>query len=97
MLIEIDGLRVLTNPVWGTRASPARIVGPKRFQSVPVALRRCRRSTWWWPRTTIAITLAYPSVRELAKRGAPFVTSLGVGVHLELQGWQLKQVAIYSP
>jgi len=31
VLIEIDGLRVLTDPVWGTRASPSRVAGPKRF------------------------------------------------------------------
>ncbi|MCX7063522.1 MAG: MBL fold metallo-hydrolase, partial [Proteobacteria bacterium] len=32
VLIEIDGLRVLTDPVWGPRASPSRFAGPKRFQ-----------------------------------------------------------------
>jgi L-ascorbate metabolism protein UlaG (beta-lactamase superfamily) len=35
MLIEIDCVRVLTDPVWGPRASPS----PKRFQPVPVSLR----------------------------------------------------------
>ena len=30
VLIEIDGLRLLTDPVWGTRASPLRLAGPKR-------------------------------------------------------------------
>src|SRR5882672_11378199 len=39
VLIEIDGLRVLTDPVWGPRASPSRLAGPKRFQPVPVSLR----------------------------------------------------------
>ncbi len=39
VLIEIDGFRVLTDPVWGPRASPSRLAGPKRFQPVPVALR----------------------------------------------------------
>ena len=39
VLIEIDGWRVLTDPVWGPRASPSRFIGPKRFQPVPVALR----------------------------------------------------------
>ena len=38
VLIEIDGLRVLTDPVWGPRASPSTLAGPKRFQPVPVAL-----------------------------------------------------------
>ncbi len=36
VLIEIDGLRVLTDPVWGPRASPSRLAGPKRFQPVPL-------------------------------------------------------------
>ncbi len=38
VLIEIDGVRVLTDPVWGPRASPFTLAGPKRFQPVPVAL-----------------------------------------------------------
>jgi len=42
VLIEIDGLRVLTDPVWGTRASPSRLIGPKRFQPVPISLRSLR-------------------------------------------------------
>src|SRR5688572_2102961 len=36
VLLEIDGLCVLTDPVWGERASPVSIAGPKRFQPVPV-------------------------------------------------------------
>ena len=32
VLLEIDGVRVLTDPVWGPRASPSQLVGPKRFQ-----------------------------------------------------------------
>ncbi|MGI9289557.1 MAG: MBL fold metallo-hydrolase, partial [Pseudomonadales bacterium] len=32
VLIEIDGFRVLTDPVWGHRASPFSLMGPKRFQ-----------------------------------------------------------------
>ena len=37
VLIEIGGRRVLTDPVWGPRASPSTLVGPKRFQPVPVS------------------------------------------------------------
>jgi L-ascorbate metabolism protein UlaG (beta-lactamase superfamily) len=86
VLIEIDGLRVLTDPVWGPRASPSRIAGPKRFQPVPVALREL-------PPVDLVIVshdhydhLDYPTIRELAKRDVPFVTSLGVGAHLEAWG-----------
>ena len=42
MLIEIDGVRILTDPVWGPRASPAALIGPKRFQPVPSAGRSFR-------------------------------------------------------
>src|SRR2546430_7421639 len=37
-------------------------------------------------RTTITTTSDYPSIRALAKRDVPFVTSLGVGAHLEAWG-----------
>jgi L-ascorbate metabolism protein UlaG (beta-lactamase superfamily) len=86
VLIEIDGLRVLTDPVWGQRASPTRLAGPKRFQPVPVALRALP------PLDLVLVShdhydhLDYPTIRELAKRDVPFVTSLGVGAHLEAWG-----------
>jgi L-ascorbate metabolism protein UlaG (beta-lactamase superfamily) len=86
VLIEIDGLRVLTDPVWGPRASPSRIAGPKRFQPVPVALRAMP------PIDLVLVShdhydhLDYPTIRELARMGVPFVTSLGVGAHLEAFG-----------
>ena len=86
LLIEIDGLRVLTDPVWGPRASPSRFAGPKRFQPVPVPLRALP------PLDLVIVShdhydhLDYPTVRELAKHDAPFLTSLGVGAHLEAWG-----------
>jgi L-ascorbate metabolism protein UlaG (beta-lactamase superfamily) len=86
VLIEIDGLRVLTDPVWGPRASPSRIAGPKRFQPVPVALRAMP------PIDLVLVShdhydhLDYPTIRELACTDVPFVTSLGVGAHLEAFG-----------
>src|SRR5471030_3091968 len=86
VLIEIDGLRVLTDPVWGPRASPSTLAGPKRFQPVPVSLREM-------PPVDLVIVshdhydhLDYPTIRELAKRDVPFVTSLRVGAHLEAWG-----------
>jgi L-ascorbate metabolism protein UlaG (beta-lactamase superfamily) len=85
VLLEIDGLRLLTDPVWGPRASPTRLAGPKRFQPVPVPLRQLP------PLDAVVIShdhydhLDYPTIRELAKSSVPFITSLGVGAHLE--GW----------
>jgi len=86
VLLEIGGLRVLTDPVWGPRASPFRLAGPKRFQPVPVPLRRMP------PIDLVVLShdhydhLDYPTVSALARTGVPFVTSLGVGAHLEAFG-----------
>ncbi len=92
VLIEIDGIRVLTDPVWGPRASPSRLAGPKRFQPVPVALREM-------PRVDLILLshdhydhLDYPTIRALVKSEVPFVTSLGVGAHLEAWGVQAERI-----
>jgi L-ascorbate metabolism protein UlaG (beta-lactamase superfamily) len=37
-LLEIDGARVLIDPVWDERASPSQWAGPKRFFAAPVRL-----------------------------------------------------------
>ena len=77
---------MLTDPVWGTRASPSRLAGPRRFQPVPVPLKALP------PVDAVVIShdhydhLCYPTIRELARTSVPFVTSLGVGAHLEAWG-----------
>ncbi len=38
LLLEMDGVRVLIDPVWDERASPVRWAGPKRFFTAPVRL-----------------------------------------------------------
>lgn len=86
VLIEIDGMRVLTDPVWGERASPVSFAGPKRFQPVPVPV------TGLPPLDAVVIShdhydhLDHGTILELAKRDVPFYTSLGVGAHLEAWG-----------
>ena len=86
VLLEIDGLRVLTDPVWGLRASPSQLVGPRRFQPAPIALRELP------PLDLVVVShdhydhLDYATIVALAETGVPFVTSLGVGSHLEAWG-----------
>ncbi len=86
VLLEVDGLRILTDPVWGDRASPVTFAGPKRFQPVPVTLASLP------PLDAIVVShdhfdhLDYPTILELAKLDVPVVTSLGVGAHLEAWG-----------
>jgi len=92
VLIEIDGLRVLTDPVWGKRASPSQLAGPKRFQPVPIHLKELP------PIDLVVVShdhydhLDYPTIHELAKREVPFVTPLGVGAHLESWGVRAARV-----
>ena len=86
VLLEMQGWRVLTDPVWGQRASPLRLAGPKRFQPVPVRLRDLP------PIDLVVIShdhydhLDFPTIRALAKTPVHFVTSLGVGAHLQAWG-----------
>jgi len=87
VLLEMDGFKVLTDPVWGTRASPFRLIGPKRFQPAPLRLREM-------PEVDVVVIshdhydhLDYPTICALAKNSqVPFVTSLGVGAHLQAWG-----------
>ena len=88
VLLELDGKRVLTDPVWGERASPSKLAGPKRFQPVPVAIARMP------PLDAVLIShdhydhLCQESVLALAaaQPGVPLVTALGVGARLEEWG-----------
>ena len=86
VLLEMGGLRVLTDPVWGPRASPSRMLGPKRFQAVPLALKALGQIDLVVISHDHYDHLDYPTIRALAKRDVPFVTSLGVGAHLEAWG-----------
>ncbi|APR87505.1 Outer membrane protein romA [Minicystis rosea] len=86
VLVEIDGYRVLTDPVWGERASPVGFAGPKRFQPVPVPISGLP------PLDAVIIShdhydhLDHESILALVPLGVPFVTPLGVGAHLEAWG-----------
>jgi L-ascorbate metabolism protein UlaG (beta-lactamase superfamily) len=86
VLLEVDGAVLLTDPVWGQRASPSQLAGPKRFQPVPVALKALP------PVDAVILShdhydhLCHPTVKALARTAVPFATSLGVGAHLEAFG-----------
>ena len=85
VLVEIDGARVLTDPVFGKRASPSQLAGPKRFHPVPVAIKHLPKLDAVLISHDHYDHLCMPTVLALAKTGVPFITSLGVGAHL--QGW----------
>ncbi|MEU3147645.1 MULTISPECIES: MBL fold metallo-hydrolase [unclassified Streptomyces] len=86
VLVEIDGRRVLFDPVWGERCSPFPFVGPKRLHPVPLPLAALG------PVDVVVIShdhydhLDLPTVRALAGTDTLFAVPLGVGAHLEHWG-----------
>jgi L-ascorbate metabolism protein UlaG (beta-lactamase superfamily) len=86
VLLEMDGKRVLTDPVFGDRASPVSFAGPKRFHPVPATLLQLPKLD--------AVVLSHDhydhlcksSIQTLAGMDVPIVTSLGVGKLLEAYG-----------
>jgi L-ascorbate metabolism protein UlaG (beta-lactamase superfamily) len=86
VLLEVDGRRFLTDPVWSQRASPSSLVGPKRFFAPPLALADVP------PLDGIILShdhydhLDPAAIRALAGRTARFYCPLGVGAHLRRWG-----------
>ena len=86
VLVEIDGRLVLTDPVFGPRASPVAWMGPKRFHPAPIEPEQLP------PLDLIVVShdhydhLDFPTISKLATRETRWVTSLGVGAHLERWG-----------
>jgi L-ascorbate metabolism protein UlaG (beta-lactamase superfamily) len=86
VLAEIDGHRVLFDPVWGERCSPFPFVGPKRLHPVPLPLAALG------PVDVVVIShdhydhLDMPTIKALADTDTLFAVPLGVGAHLEHWG-----------
>lgn len=82
VLIEIDGVRLLTDPMWGPRAAPSTVLGPARFHEPPAALEALGDLD--------AVIISHDhydhldmlTIRTLMQRRAHFLVPLGVGAHL---------------
>ena len=102
-LVEIDGHRVLTDPIWSERASPLTWIGPRRWYAPPIALQELL------PIDAVVIShdhydhLDYPTLAAMKDWDTTFVVPLGVGAHLaswgvpearivELDWWEKTQV-----
>jgi|SRR5688572_182448 len=85
-LIEIDGHRVLTDPVWSEHASPVNWAGVERWYAPPLALADLP------PLDAVLIShdhydhLDHRTIRALNGRAVTFIVPLGVGAHLEYWG-----------
>ena len=93
LLIQIDGKTILTDPMFGKRASPFSFMGPKRFndklspapEDVPEL-------------DAILIShdhydhLDYGTIRKLHEKTDRFFVPLGVGAHLERWGLEPEKI-----
>jgi L-ascorbate metabolism protein UlaG (beta-lactamase superfamily) len=86
MLLELDGLRVITDPVFGNRLGPVSFAGPKRFHAPPVTVSQLPKLDAILVSHDHYDHLCKTTMRELAALRVPVVTSLGVGAHLEKFG-----------
>lgn len=86
LLIEIDGKRILTDPVWGERVSFSSFIGPKRFFLAPLSIRELP------PLDAIIIShdhydhLDKDTIKCFKDTTIPFFCSLGVGAYLQRWG-----------
>lgn len=103
VLIDIDGTRVLLDPIWGERASPFSWLGPRRWYASPLPLEALPEID------AILIShdhydhLDHYTVQQLKNSDIRWFVPLGVGAHLahwgvaehnivELDWWQAETV-----
>ncbi|QXQ15943.1 MBL fold metallo-hydrolase [Skermania piniformis] len=86
VLVELDGRRILVDPVWSRRVSPSSLIGPARLHPVPAPLDSVP--------SLDAVVISHdhydhldkPTICALAEQQRmPFVVPLGIGAHL--RGW----------
>jgi L-ascorbate metabolism protein UlaG (beta-lactamase superfamily) len=83
VLVEIDGHRILTDPVFSKRVTPVSGIGPKRFFAPPIPLEALP--------VLDAVVISHDHYDHLDKKSIKalkdtvplFVVPLGVGAHLE--------------
>lgn len=94
VLIEIDGFRVMTDPMLSSHAFPVRFMAPERSTPPPLSVEELP--------SIDAVTISHDhfdhldmkTVRTLAERGTHFYVGLGVGAHLEV--WEVPTEQIHE-
>ncbi|MFP2904116.1 MBL fold metallo-hydrolase [Pyxidicoccus sp. 3LFB2] len=86
LLVEVDGHRILTDPVWGERVSPLSVVGPKRWYAPLIGLAELPKLD--------AVVISHdhydhldePTISAMKNWDTTFIVPLGVGAHLAYWG-----------
>jgi len=92
VFLEMDGTRILTDPVWGERTSPVPGIGPRRWYAPPIALEELPR-----PQVVVISHNHYdhldrPTIRRMKGWDTRFVVPLGVGA--SLMDWGIPEFRI---
>jgi L-ascorbate metabolism protein UlaG (beta-lactamase superfamily) len=94
VLVELDGVRIMTDPVFSDAVSPVPPIGPERFHRPPIALEDVTGID------AVVIShdhydhLDMKTVQHLAPQGTHFYVPLGIGAHL--QRWGVPRTQIHE-
>lgn len=94
LIVEIEGKRLLIDPVWGRYVSPFPLKNAERFAPPPLPFEQLP------PIDAVLIShdhydhLDYPTILRLNERGVPFYVPLGVGSHLAY--WGVPETRIFE-
>ncbi|HET7899426.1 MAG TPA: MBL fold metallo-hydrolase [Flavisolibacter sp.] len=92
LLLDVDGKRFITDPLWYQRASPFAFAGPKRFFQNPLPLQQLPQIDALLLSHDHYDHLDKDSILQLTKQGIPVITLLGVGKRL--RNWGVPQKLI---
>jgi L-ascorbate metabolism protein UlaG (beta-lactamase superfamily) len=93
VMVEMDGVRIMTDPVLSDVVSPIPI-GPKRLHRAPIALEELAGVDAAVISHDHYDHLDMKTVQQLAKGGTHFFTGLGAGAHLER--WNVPAAQIHE-
>ncbi len=92
VLLEIEGQRIMIDPMWSDYASPVNGIGPERYLVSPLKKEDVP--------TVDAVIISHDhydhldmeSIQYLSERGTQFVLPIGIGAHLEAWGVPAEQI-----
>lgn len=85
-VFEIDGVRLITDPIFGGRAGPVSWAGPEVWYAPPIALDDLPEIDAVLISHDHYDHLQQPTIEHMAQWDTQFIVPLGVGAHLEYWG-----------
>lgn len=90
LLVQIEGVNFLTDPIWSERCSPVSFAGPKRFVKPGIEFDALPRIDFVLISHDHYDHLDAATIKNLAKLGVRFFVPIGVGQHLA--DWGIDQL-----